>query len=83
VARYYLETAEPVRAFPKNAEALRALGRPVWLVFEAESAVEERSTETTAAHWVPSVAELKAYFALQVVQPVSNIHVYRYTPPMH
>jgi hypothetical protein len=81
VARYYLETAEPVRGFPKTPAELRALDRPVWLVFEAQSAVEDGSAEAVSADWIPDVAELKAYFALQVIQPVSTIHVYRYVPP--
>jgi len=74
IGRYYLEDAS-VERLPPSAEALAAVGRPAWIVVEAEDVIRG-----AVKPWVGEVSEFKAYFDVRVVQPYSSVRVYYYNP---
>lgn len=74
--RYYLGE-ENVQWFSKTptVEELRAMSGPAWIVFRAtEPAAGRRSGE------LDEVADLRAYFNTQNVQPFHSLHVYYLDP---
>ena len=74
IGQYYLEDAA-VEKLPGPADKLKAVSDPAWIVIEAEDSIHG-----LVEPWVGRVAELEAYFDLQVLQPRSSVRVYYHDP---
>ena len=79
IGRYYLQT-DDITLVPADLppSALEAIDRPTWMVLRGHAPTAgERYT------WLHDLADFKAYFANQILQPYSSVHVYYYDPAIH
>ncbi len=72
LSRYYLQSPDAGRRFPRSAAALNGTA---WLVAHTDTASFGKQHR-----WLHEAADLRAYFDVRLAQPYAGISVFLYTP---